>query len=521
LTRVAPWVAVGVLAVAILSMHTVAVSARLPRAATFDEAEHLHAAWLMSQNERLYRDFSEAHSPFLPMLLESVQPSAPSREFPRLDVARFLTRGRLVMAFLGTLGTLAAALFAWRISGSRVAPLVVVAAVLGSEATFLQGIAEVRNDPPTLFLFWTGALLVTLRSATAAGAARVGLGLGCIGVAAVWNPKWPFESLVLGGFVVHWLFGQRSAKLAAWTAGVAAVVLAASLVVLSRVTTLGDYVFFTHTYNLAFVSWFDTSDAVGKWFAGKPGFFHCALPFHGFVAAIAWVVVAAAFALPRVRGTLHDRPGFLLGILLVPAAFAEMLLLYPWPRLWPQYYLMWSFVVAIAYGSAQAALSRLFSSYLPERARWAASACVSGGAAAIAAGAYFAAFRELSAKPEPTTYFRDVSWVQRNLREGDTVWMQPSDAHPIGANDASYYWFAFGDLVPFSLAFARAHPEDDHLPKLRMEDLPPCRAADGSDRSLRFVSLEAGALAEPCMKRLSDAGRLRTTPIAGVLAVEP
>jgi hypothetical protein len=425
------------------------------------------------------------------------------------------------MAALGSMAALAAALFAWRVSGSRVAPLVVLASVLGSEWTWLRGIADVRNDPPTLLLFWLGALLIVLRSATTRGAVRVGFGLGLIGVAAIWNPKWPFESLVLGGFVVHWLLAQRSVRLFAWTFGVASGVVAVAIVVLLQVTTAGDFVFFTHTYNLAFVSWFDTSKTIETWFAGKPGFFYCPISFHGYPAALAWLLVVAALALPRVRRGLEDRSGWLLSLLLVPASFAEMTLLYPWPRLWPQYYLMWSFVVAITYGSAQAALARLLSSFLPERMKMAASISASGGAAAMAMGMYFVASRELRAKPEPTTYFRDVSWIQRNLREGDTVWLQPSEGHPIAANDASYYWFAFGDLVPFSLDFAATHAEDDHVPKLRMADLPPCRAADGKDRSLRFISLEAGALAEPCMKRLSDAGRLRETPVAGVVAVEP
>jgi hypothetical protein len=425
------------------------------------------------------------------------------------------------MAALGSLAALAAALFAWRVSSSRVAPLVVLACVLGSEWTWLRGIADVRNDPPTLLLFWLGALLIILRSATTRGAVRVGFGLGLISVAAIWNPKWPFESLVLGGFVIQWLITQRSVRQAAWTLGVASGVVAVSVAVLLQVTTVGDFVFFTHTHNLAFVSWFHTSKTVGTWFAGKPAFFYCPIAFHAYPAALAWLLVVAAFALPRVRETLADRPGWLLSILLVPASLCEMIVLYPWPRLWSQYYLMWSFVVAVAYGSAQAALARLLTSFLPERMKIAASVCASGGAAAMAMGMYFVSARELRTSPEPTTYFHDVSWMQRNLRARDTVWLQPSDAHPIAANDASYYWFAFADLVPFSLDFAATHAEDDHLPKLRMTDLPPCRAADGKDRSLRFISHEAASLAGPCMKRLFDAGRLRETPIAGVVAVEP
>jgi hypothetical protein len=491
----------------------------LPRAATFDEAEYLHAAWLMSENKRLYRDFSENHSPFLPMLLATVQPSTRSAQFPKLDVFVYLTRGRVLMAVLGGLAALSAALFTWRVSGSRVTPVVVLAAVLGSEGTWLRGTADVRNDPPTLFLFWLGALLIVLRSATTAGAIRVGLGLGAIFVAGLWNPKWPLESLVLAGFAGHFLLEQKSRRKAAWTLGAAFAVVSVALVALLRVTSIDDFVFFTHRYNAAFIPFFHGSEEVAKWFAGKRAFHFCPLPFHGYAAALGWALAFSAFALPRVRKTLSDERGFLLVLLLVPVAFAEMLFVYPWPRLWSQYYLMWGFAVAVAYGAAQAALVRIFSVYLPERAKLVANACVSGGALAIALGAYFVSSRELRAKPEPSSYFRDVSYIQRNLREGDTVWLQPSEGHPIGVNDASYYWFAFVDLVPFSLDFAMTAEAAGRLPKLGMEDLPPCRVADGKDHSLRFISRDAGALAEPCMKRLSDAGRLQDTPVAGVVAV--
>jgi hypothetical protein len=134
-------------------------------------------------------------------------------------------------------------------------------------------------------------------------------------------------------------------------------------------------------------------------------------------------------------------------------------------------------------------------------------------------GLYCMAWRELRRTPEATSYLADVAWVQRQLRAGDTVWLQPADAHPIGVADASYYWFAFTDLVPFSLEFASAHPDDDHLPKLRMQDLPPCKAAAGRAPSLRFVSVEARDAAGPCMDRLEAAGRLRETPVRGVLEV--
>ena len=508
------------LVLALLGLNAVAVRARLERAPTFDEAEYLHATWLMSRGKRLYRDFNEDHAPFLPLLLQAVQPAATTTDYPTLDVPRFVARARVLMAVLGSLAALAAALFAGRVTGSRVAPLVVLASLLGSEATFIHGVVEVRNDPPTLLLFWVGALLMASRAATRAGAIRVGLGLGLIGVAMLWNPKWPLEALAVAGLAALWLLRGKRVRLAAWTLGSAAFVAALPLVVVLKCASAGDFVFFTYRYNLAFIAWFGRSPAVSSWFEGKAPFHFCALPFHGYAAASAWLVVAVALAVPRVRARLADLPGWSLVLALVLAAFAELRFFYPWPRLWPQYYLMWSFVVAIAYGAVAAVIAAFVRAYAPERAQRLAIACASGGVVAIATGAYFAAWRELRRDPERSSYFRDVSWVQRHLREGDTVWLGPGDAHPIGAEDASYYWFSFIDLVPFSVEFATTDPARGRLPSVRATDWPPCRAADRIDDSVRFVSVEAGALAEPCMARLSAASRLRETPVPGVWQID-
>lgn len=504
---------------AILVMNALAVRAQLPRAPTFDEAEHLHATWLLSDDRRIYRDFAEDHSPLLPHLLQAVQPSEPSVEFPQLDVGRFLTWARVLMALLGTSAALAAGLFAYRVSGSPAAPVVVLACVLGSELTFLRGVADVRHDPPGLALFWLGALLIVKRPATRRGAISVGIGLGLLGAAALWNPKWPLVTLAFIVYAGHWLAKQRSIRQVGWTLGAAVAVGVIALAVLLPVASVGDLLFFVLTYNVEFASWFARSGVVGGWFLGKQGFHYCSFPFQPVCAALGCVLLASACAAPRVWRGLSDRPAWLLVISLAPVALAEMVLLYPWPRLWSQYYLMWSSATAVAYGCAQAAVGRLLSTYLPGRASAAARVGAAGFAVATAMGLYSLAWRELRRGPEPTSYFRDVAWIQQHLRAGDTVWLEPHWGHPIGAGDAAYYWFAFGDLTPFSLEFASLRPEDDHLPKLRMADLPPCKAAAGEDRSLRFISIVAGDLAEPCMRRLEAAGRLSETPVRGVLAV--
>src|SRR6185436_10083673 len=57
-------------AVIILVLHLAAVRVQLYRALHHDEAEHLHAAWMLTQGRQLYRDFNENHSPFLYALLK-------------------------------------------------------------------------------------------------------------------------------------------------------------------------------------------------------------------------------------------------------------------------------------------------------------------------------------------------------------------------------------------------------------------------------------------------------------------
>jgi hypothetical protein len=511
------WIPTGAAALVVLVLHVFSVIANLQRGASFDEAEHLHASWLMSEDQEIYRDFAEDHAPFLPALLELLLPSEGSAEFPLLDVPRFLTRGRVLMAVFGSLAVVAAGLVAFRVSASRVAFLVVLASLLGAERTFLNGIAYVRNDPPTLFLFWVGTFLLVKRSPTRRGAWSVGLGLGLVGVAALWNPKWPFVTLALLVYVGHWLVAQRSIRQVAWTLGAAFVVVAAALFSLLHFTTAHDFVFFTLTYNLELSSWFARSTKVGHWFPNETAFHYCSSSFHWYWAAPAWLVAVAAFAAPRVRRTLPHAPAWALVILLAPAALLEMVLVFPWPRLWPQYYLLWSFSVAILFGCAPAALAHVLTTRLPERLSQAIRVTTSSVAAIVAVGVYVMAWQELR-KPPPTSYFRDVAWIQQRLRPGETVWLQPHEAHPIAAFDASYYWYAFVDLVPFSLEYRKTHAHNQ-LPKLEAADLPPCRVAARVDRKLRFLSEEAGELARPCLERLRREGRLRETPVRGVLAV--
>src|SRR5262249_2529677 len=84
--------AIVLLGLSLASMTILGVAftrAQLHRRADFDEAQYLHGSWLLSQNKRLYRDFAEDHTPFLPAFLRVVRPQKTNPDFPRLDVPVF------------------------------------------------------------------------------------------------------------------------------------------------------------------------------------------------------------------------------------------------------------------------------------------------------------------------------------------------------------------------------------------------------------------------------------------------
>jgi hypothetical protein len=214
-----------------------------------------------------------------------------------------------------------------------------------------------------------------------------------------------------------------------------------------------------------------------------------------------------------------DAAGTWAALCAVPLVLVEVRFLYTYPILWPQHYLLWAFVCAVLYGCAAAALSALVRAYAPARAREAAGRALAALCAAGALVLLGRAVRPRLAAPRSQDYWRAVSFVQRSVRDGDRVWLQP-DVHPIGVADASYYWFAFLDLVPYSLAFGAEHPGNGYLPALGEGDLPPCRFEAGLDRSLRFLSGESTLLnlpaARACFRRLVATGRLRATQIPNV-----
>jgi hypothetical protein len=511
--------AVGI--VCVVARHLIGVQSVLLRAIDGDETELLHAGWLMHQGLRLYRDFAEDHAPFLFVILKWMVPAAGTAAFPRLDLYTFVARARTFTSLCGLLGVGAVAVLAYRASRSLIAPLVTIAAVMASPEVWLRGVVQVRNDPPAVLLFWLGALLLLggWRSERVR-ALCAGTGIGLVAIAALWNPKWPLESLVLGVvyLIMLWRSFRRGPSLAVLAITPPLACVGAALACIAVTVPLGDYVFFTFRYNQILSAWMATNPYLAR--LTKPLLSHsraymfCAPAFKGIWPVIAIVILLALLSSPSMRRRLDtiDWPAHWVLLALGAAATIEIRFLYPYPIVWAQYYVMWSLIAACLYGTISAALVR----QLPgDGMRLAATVVV----------VLVALFKVDQAMPLPggAVGWPLRSYMQRNLRGNETIWVS-AEVHPIGAADAGYYWFATNDLVPFSLEYAGRHPGTP-LPAIADRDLPVCRAERGLQPDLRYVSgglfLRSLPGSSRCLGRLIASGRAVRTPVADVWDLHP
>ena len=124
------------------------------------------------------------------------------------------------------------------------------------------------------------------------------------------------------------------------------------------------------------------------------------------------------------------------------------------------------------------------------------------------------ASKHIGGEPAPVdSYWQNIAWLQKQLRPGDTVWLQPNQ-HPIAAFDASYYWFGFHDMLPYTVGWSSKHPDQPYVPYVRgAEDMPVCRLLRGEEPRLRFVSNDAMSLAPDCLRQLIASGRLQRAPV--------
>lgn len=495
----------------VLVAHCATVAALLERRPHFDESQYLHAAWKMAQGERLYRDFAEDHAPFLFQLFALLMPEGGVSDYPLLDAPAYFQRARLLTALLGTLALLAGALIVRKAAGAPEAAAIFVAALAGTEAYWRLGIADARNDPFALFLMLSGALLI-LESCTRGRLTVLfsGLGMGLVTVAFLWNPKWPLESLVVG---IAWLVKlyeaaclQRRNAIVGILAAIAPV--AVALVIINSAASLRDYVFFTFEFNAALNAW------LGPLHGTEAPLTHCPAAFHP-------VWVFPALALVVTAALLEKRRLPLVLATFVLAAGIEIRFLYVYPAAWPQYFLFWSLSSAAVYACVPRAILTLSGATrvrLGERAMRLLQtglpvAAVVGAVTYSLAGLWAQTIVPTAVKRE---YWSSMSRMQKSLARGGTVWME-APVHPTGAPDAHYYWFAFEDLLPFALAYAKTEKGSRFLPASSQSDLPICRVERGADNDLRFVSdLKRLEKLTPeavgCFTRLVDSGRLVPGP---------
>jgi hypothetical protein len=491
----------------LLAAHLFAVYARRHRALDHDEAQYLHVGWLMAQGEQLYRDFAEDHSPFLFVIFQSLVPAAGTEAMPRLDVLSYAASARTMTAACGVLALACIALLTYRATRNVLAPLVTITALLGSDWFWYRALADARNDPPALLLFWLGALLLVASwQKERSRYLLAGIGIGLAVAAALWNPKMPFECIVLGAIYL-WRLKEAfhsGAGAVAKTVLPPIAITAATLLFVVRIASLGDYFFFTFQYNLIFTS----SSGSSSGFLRR--FVYCDRLFKGLLPLLVLGAASTILLMPRLRVRFRDLDlrAYAIVLALAIAAFLDIQFVFPYPNLWPQYYLMWDISVAALYGMTAAAVLRSLANSRFE---------VAGQIVAAVLAVIVLQQALLWTGGSPS--WHAVSHLQKQLRPGETVWLS-SEVHPIAAHDASYYWFAFADLMPVSLQYAAAHPGQSPLPVVRQEDLPTCRAERGLEPNLRFVSgvatLGSLPVARACLERMIASGRAKRAPIRDI-----
>jgi hypothetical protein len=142
----------------------------------------------------------------------------------------------------------------------------------------------------------------------------------------------------------------------------------------------------------------------------------------------------------------------------------ELRLLYSYPRLWPQYFVMWGCSLAAAYGVVLASATKRYRAWTI-------------GANVLIVGLFITnALSELGT-PIDQSHWKSKKAIMSRLLPGEGVWLDPSDC-PFVAPAGAYYWYAFKDQVPFSIAYAQTSEGRSWLPSLTEADLPPCRMLD-------------------------------------------
>lgn len=532
-----------------------AISFQLLRRLDHDEAEYLHAAWLMDEGKRIYRDFMEDHPPFLFQVLSALRPDTQDSDTAP-HTLEWATRGRIFVAVSGTLAALAAALAVWRATRVAGAAALTLASILAGYYTWLRAIAEIRADAPTLGLFMLGLLLLIWDDKPSWRMAWLtGTGIALAVAAEIWNPKWPLDGLCLGIFFLYQL-GRliRVRKSYAVAAIVPTLVVSAiAYRFLTSATTLRDYVFFNFTLKSKNLGGLETQRWMTRVFEGH-GPMYYAPPHVVGITAVLLFVVAVVLVGYGWRTAGRDR-GLRCGLLLAMAvtSLAEVRFLYPWPHLWPQFFLMFAFAMSMVFGVSAGAIVEAAARIRNHRYAPAAAIGVAVLASIVSVAVLSAAIASLLpsgwpltlllialisslvpavivathvqrkehvdlrlacslslfaialavATPElasrtmyPIAHGTSASWdeletLRRRLAPGDTVWVYAS-RRPIESHDATYFWYSLTDLVPMTIERVAKNPElRAYLPFIQPADLPICQLARGEAPSLRFIEVSA------------------------------
>lgn len=475
-----------------------------------DEVEFLHGALRLAHGERLYVDFAEHHPPFVFRALAAI---APANSGDQAQVDRYVLRARLASSFLGAVAVGAAAFLLWRATHAIYAPAIFIAVLLASPTLWDRAFSDVRGEPPALALFWIGALLILGVGDTPARRVTFGgIGVGLIALSCIINPKWPLASVALGLiFVITAARAGRSLFARGMIVGAASVV----AVLLLFVVTVDprQYVDFVFLQSRAIFVWWTQHLPQAAVDTGP--FFHCPAelrPIYVIPAAVVVTVVAATIR------DAYRNAGVVCGVIaLLLATLLEIRFIYPWPLLWVQYYILWGIAGAAVYALLPTAIVAAVRHAVPRIGRFAGVVPVVLTLSAI--------LRAPDVLPPPGT--PDPAVVKRAavaaaLRPDDTVWLGVGH-HPLGAHDASYYWFGFGDFVPGALAFARTPRGARVLPPIGEDDLPPCRLERGLEPHLRFITggeeIAPLRIVSGCIDRLRARGVVSRTQIHNVFIV--
>jgi 4-amino-4-deoxy-L-arabinose transferase-like glycosyltransferase len=487
----------------ILALHAAAVVHRLPRSLDHDEAEHLRAAEWMASGRLLYRDFVENHTPFLYLILARF--ASVQMDFDA--VRRYAMNARLLAAAAGTAAALCVALFAAQAAGDSLAMIPALVALLAGGWTSNRALFDIRSEPFTLLLFWAGVLLIIREDRPLLN----GLGAGLIAAAMIWNPKWPIEALVAAAWygVGVWTAARRAWTSAALSIAAACVVPLVAVFLALRAASPGALFFFGYRYPAAFYSWFRSTPLVPKTFRFPSAFEYCS-PWFGPVVALLTVVLLVIV----IRA--QRRPLLLLLLAFVIGSAVEIRFVYSYPRLWPQYFVMWGCALAAVYGVIVAAAP----------VRPSIRGVAVGAALVLFAGSEIAQL----GTPVDNSHWRITEAIVAALGPGEGVAVVPDDC-ALPASAGSYYWYAYKDQVPFSLAYARTPQARPWLPQLTEQDLPPCRMLDahlhGLPRGGVYVRFVGDSIfrnlpqARGCLAALVRMGRAREMGTSDVYEIAP